>query len=154
MAEGKGLTDEQKEKIRKDFRDFSGGYHPGEAGDEREQFLSEWGDEYGEEELDAFLEEWGEEESQKESELFRKQREQREADFKKQMQRLASSLVSVDSPAKCAVLTMEDPSDPERKLVLRLAPRDSQVAAKADAADLMWAVQMLLERGVKERGGW
>lgn len=144
------LTEEQKEKIRKDFREFSGGYHPGEAGEEHIRFVEEYEESYGDDVLDSFLTQWGEEESEKDLERSRQAEERRKDDFKKKMQKLASSFVTIHSPKKSVVLTLEDPSDPERSLVFQLAPRESQTAAKAEAADLMWAVQLLLERGAAE----
>lgn len=145
------LTEKQKEKIRQDFRDFSGGYHPGEAGEEHIRFVEEYADEYGGDDvLDSFLTAWGEEESAKDSERMQKARECREADFKKKAQRLASSFVKMSDSGNAAVLAMEDPSDPGKPIVFRMPERASKTEAKADAADLMWAVQLLLERGAKE----
>lgn len=144
------LTEEQRAKIREDFREFSGGYHPGEAGEEHIRFVEEYGEVYDDDVLDSFLTQWGEEESEKDSEKFRQDEERRASDFKKKMQKLASSFVTIHSPKKSVVLTLEDPSDPERSLVFQLAPRESQTEAKAEAADLMWAVQLLLERGATE----
>lgn len=58
------LTEEQKAAIRVDFVKFSGGYHPGEAGKEHEEYVNyhSESDKYDSEALDAFLTEWGEEE--------------------------------------------------------------------------------------------
>lgn len=144
------LTDSQKAEIRKEFREFSGGYHPGEAGEEHDRFLEEWEGVYGHDALDAFLTQWGEEELAKEAEESRKKEEQRRAGFKKSMQKLASSFVRLDASEKSAVLVMEDPSDPGKPLVFRMPDRKTKTEAKAEAADLMWAVQMLLEKGAEE----
>lgn len=59
------LTDSQKETIKKEFRVWSGGYHPGEAFNEHKLFLEEWSDAYDKDTLDAFLTQWGEEELRK-----------------------------------------------------------------------------------------
>lgn len=75
------------------------------------------------------------------------------ADFKSRMQKLASSFVKLDGSGKAAVLTMEDPSDPDKPLVFKMPERSTVEAAKAEAADLMWAVQLLLERGARECQG-
>jgi hypothetical protein len=145
-----GLTDEQKAKIKQDFLDLSGGFHPGEAGDEREQFQGEWGSEYGEDELDAFLEEWGEEESKKDSEAHEADQARRANAFKKSMQKLASSFVRLNDAKTAVIVHMPDPSDPNSGLVLKMPDRETQQEAKAEAADVMWAVQLLLERGAIE----
>ena len=61
------LTDEQKAEIQKEFREWSGGYHPGECDDRKCIFVDDWADTYGHEALEDYLEEWGEEEGAKDN---------------------------------------------------------------------------------------
>lgn len=56
------LSEADKIFIKSDFREWSGGYHPGEAGDEAAAYLEEWGERYGADVLEEFLDAWGEEE--------------------------------------------------------------------------------------------
>lgn len=62
----KPLSEADKASIKEDFLAWSGGYHPGEAGDEHDRYLKEWEERYGHDELDLFLTQWGEEELAKE----------------------------------------------------------------------------------------
>lgn len=146
------LTDEQKERIRRDFREYSGGYHPGEAAEEAEKFLDEWAGEYGEEELDEFLQQWGEEELEKDVKAAEAGAARRKDEFKKRMQGLATSFVKMNDAKTAVIIHIEDPACPDNGVILKLPERGSVTEAKAEAADAMWLVQLLLERGAEEAG--
>lgn len=60
------ISDDQKAVIKVDFREWSGGYHPGEAEDMHDLYLEQHEWMYGREKLDFFLTQWGNEEIKKE----------------------------------------------------------------------------------------
>lgn len=59
-------TDTQKAELKKDFLEFSGGHHPGEASDEVETYLEHYVTDESHEAVETFFESWGEEETAKE----------------------------------------------------------------------------------------
>lgn len=139
----KKLTDAQKARIKEDFREWSGGYHPGEAGEEHAIYLDDHEGEYGREELDLFLTQWGEEELKKDSEKRKKKDAERAADRKKRIHELAKSCVSMEENGHQVVIRFDD-------VKLRLDWTPSKTKAKAAWADAVWLLEKMLERGVKE----
>ena len=137
------LTDEQKIAIKKEFREWSGGYHPGEAGEEHDRFLEEWEETYGHDPLDAFLTQWGEEELAKEAEESKRKAEERKAALKRKFHEIAKSLVTREHFDHQNVVRYDD-------VTLYLQNHPNKTVAKAEWADLVWLFEKLLERGAAE----
>jgi hypothetical protein len=139
------LTDSQKADIRKEFREWSGGYHPGEAGDESEKFLEQWADVYGHDALEAFLTAWGEEETEKDLKKHEKDEAKRKADLKKRLHEIAKSCVTMNEWKTQVTVKVDD-------VTIYLEVHKSKTKAKAEWADCVWMLEKMLERGAKEAG--
>lgn len=143
----KPLDDAAKAAVRADFREWSGGYHPGEAGEEHERYLEEHEGTYGHDELDLFLTEWGEEELEKE-------RRSDEAKGREQLlkhahtpathwRNAAKRFLQTQQDRRVNVLVVDD-------CTLYLQQCGNITLAKAQWSDLLHSVEKLLQAGAEE----
>lgn len=140
------LTEEQKTEVQTRFTEFSGGFHPGEAGEEAATFLEEYADLYGRDELEAFLDSWGEEALAAEAE--------QDGERRKERLRLAAQTPATHSPevARGFVKTSDDRRTNMVYVgdtLLSLGRQPSLAEAKAQWSDLLWLVQKMLESGAE-----
>jgi len=144
---GGGFTDLQKEKIKADFREFSGGFHPGEAADEQEVFVEQYGEAYGDDagafDLEVFLTAWGEDEVAKDLKKHEKGEAERKVALKKRLHEIAKSCVTMNEHQRQVTVKVDD-------VTIYLEVHKSKTKAKAEYADCVWMLEKMLERGAKE----
>ncbi len=137
------LTEEQKAFIKRDFHEFSDGFHPGEAGEERDRYIDEHEDEYPENALQEFLDAWGEEESEKDLKRHSEEQSAKAKALKKKLHEIAKSCVSINEHRTQVTVKVED-------VTLHLPVHQSKTKAKAEWADCVWMIECLLKQGAKE----
>lgn len=145
MSKPRKLSEKDKASVRKDFREWSGGYHPGEAADEHEKYLDLWEETYDRDDLDLFLTQWGEEESEKDAKKFKKEEAARAEALKKRLHEVAKSCVTMNEHRTQVTVKVDD-------VTLYLPTHQSKTKAKAEWADCVWALETMLRRGAEEAG--
>lgn len=142
MAE---LSEFDREFIKSDFVEWSGGYHPGEASEEAEAYLEEWAERYGREEFKAFLKAWGEEELAKEADTRARKAlaaVKRQSSLPEYAER-AKAYVKADATRRQNSLVSHGTS-------VNLAPPETLELSKAQWADALWVAQSILKDGADQ----